>query len=113
MTPTAPSFTAPTRPIPSSVKSIGYNAFYKCSSLKQITIPSSVVSINNNCFSECSSLEKISLPQHLKELKFYFDHQVELEIIWNLLFDMILNQSSNENYSSLKLTFFSIKYIYL
>jgi len=40
--------------IPNSVTSIGYKAFYKCSSLKSITIPNSVTSIGDWAFYGCT-----------------------------------------------------------
>jgi hypothetical protein len=42
--------------IPNSVTGIGYHAFYGCSSLTSITIPNSVTSIGNDAFMGCSSL---------------------------------------------------------
>ena len=45
-----------------SVTSIEWNAFYGCSSLKEITIPSSVTSIGERAFYGCSSLEEITIP---------------------------------------------------
>ena len=47
--------------IPYSVTSIGYSAFYNCSSLTSITIPNSVTSIGRYAFSGCSSLITITL----------------------------------------------------
>ena len=49
--------------IPSSVKSIGFEAFYHCESLQQITIPSSVISIGDWAFYNCHSLRQIIIPQ--------------------------------------------------
>lgn len=71
--------------IPNSVTSIGYRAFYGCSSLASvtipdsvtsigdlafmhsgltsITIPDSVTSIGNSAFSDCSSLTSITIPK--------------------------------------------------
>ena len=54
--------------IPASVTKIGNYAFYKCSSLTQITINSSVISIGNHVFSECSSLEQIELSSSIRNL---------------------------------------------
>ena len=48
--------------LPSSLKRIEYNAFEKCSSLKEIKIPSSVTNISRCCFYECKSLSKIEIP---------------------------------------------------
>ena len=43
--------------IPSSVKSIGVQAFYECKNLTSVTIPSSVTSIGNNAFSNTKWFE--------------------------------------------------------
>lgn len=45
--------------IPHGVVSIGDNAFYKCTALKEITIPDSVTSIGVFAFYGCSSLKSI------------------------------------------------------
>ena len=45
----------------SSVNGIGSRAFYKCSSLEQISIPISVSSIEKEAFSECSSLTSVTI----------------------------------------------------
>ena len=47
--------------IPNSVTSIGYGAFYACTSLANITIPSSVTSIGNYAFYNCTSLTSIEV----------------------------------------------------
>ena len=46
--------------VPHGVTSIGYCAFYNCSSLTSITIPDSVTSIGERAFSGCSSLTNIN-----------------------------------------------------
>ena len=48
--------------IPSSVTSIGYEAFGGCSGLTSITIPSSITSIDNNAFYGCSGLISVDIP---------------------------------------------------
>ena len=41
------------------IKEIDQKAFYKCISLKSLSIPSSVTLLNEKCFNECSSLTSI------------------------------------------------------
>ena len=44
--------------IPNYITTIGYYAFYNCSSLTSITIPNSVTSIGSSAFSDCVALTK-------------------------------------------------------
>ena len=44
------------------VTSIGYRAFYDCSSLTSVEIPSSITSIGNYAFYDCSSLTSVNIP---------------------------------------------------
>lgn len=55
--------------ISDSVTSIGYGAFYNCSSLKNAIIPDSVTYIGAMAFYECSSLEKVTIPNSLKNIE--------------------------------------------
>ena len=49
--------------IPSSVTSIGYYAFQRCSALTSVTIPSSVTSIGDDAFFHCTGLTTVTLEQ--------------------------------------------------
>lgn len=44
------------------------NAFYKCSSLKQITLPESLKKMGHHCFFGCTSLEQIIIPDSTSEI---------------------------------------------
>ena len=54
--------------IPSSVTSIGDSAFYHCDSLSDIVIPSSVTSIGDSAFLLCRSLSKIVIPSSVTSI---------------------------------------------
>ena len=54
--------------IPNSVTSIGYYAFYCCSSLTSIEIPNSVTSIGNYAFSGCTNLTSIEIPNSVTSI---------------------------------------------
>ena len=51
--------TAKTLVIPSSVKSIGENAFAACTTLESVSIPTDVTSIGGAAFSNCTSLKSV------------------------------------------------------
>jgi len=54
--------------IPSSVVTIGYEAFDNCSSLTSITIPSSVRTISDYAFNGCTSIASITLPSSITSI---------------------------------------------
>ena len=54
--------------ISSTVKDIGYSAFYKCTSLPSISIPASVTSIEDWTFAECSALKSVVIPSKVTSI---------------------------------------------
>ena len=48
--------------IPDSVTTIGYAAFYGCTSLTSVTIPDSVTTIGEGAFCDCTSLTSVTIP---------------------------------------------------
>ncbi len=50
------------------VTQIRDNAFFCCTSLKQISLPSGIKKIGHHTFYECSSLESVALPSQLEEI---------------------------------------------
>ena len=54
--------------IPSTISTIGSNAFYGCSGLTGVTIPSTITSIGSDAFSECSGLTSITIPSSVSTI---------------------------------------------
>lgn len=68
--------------IPNTVKAIGDNAFYMCSSLSSIDIPNSVTAIGENAFAGCNGLTAVNIPNSLTTIgKFAFSHCTQLSEI--------------------------------
>ena len=55
--------------IPNSIKNIGTFAFYNCSNLDSITIPNSVTSIEYRAFESCSNLKSITIPDSITTIE--------------------------------------------
>ena len=54
--------------IPNSVTSIGYSAFYQCTSLTNVAIPNGVISIGGWAFNYCTSLTTVALPNSVTSI---------------------------------------------
>jgi hypothetical protein len=54
--------------IPNSVANIGFNAFFACSSLSNITIPNSVTNIAAQAFYDCASLSSVTIPDSVTSI---------------------------------------------
>ena len=52
----------------STLKTIGYNAFYGCSKLTSVSIPSGVTTIGEEAFDECSLLASVTIPDTVTEI---------------------------------------------
>ena len=56
--------------IPEGVTSIGYQAFWGCSDLTSVSIPEGVTSIGSGAFRGCSSLTSVTIPKGVKSIDF-------------------------------------------
>ena len=54
--------------IPSTITTIGYDAFYKCTNLTSVTIPNSVTSIGDGAFYGCTSLTSATIPNSVSTI---------------------------------------------
>lgn len=74
--------------IPSSVTSIGSNAFYWCDSLTSIEVPNGVMSIENGAFYCCRGLTSIKIPKGVTSIGnstfFYCTGLANIEITSNI-----------------------------
>ena len=54
--------------IPSSIETIGINAFSECLSLVNLTIPEGIKTIRENAFDQCSNLQTVIIPTTVVEI---------------------------------------------
>ena len=58
-------------PIPGSVRSIGFYAFYNCQGLREVQLLEGVDSIGMCAFSGCGALSDVSLPDSVTDIAFF------------------------------------------
>ncbi len=54
--------------LPATVKDIGHHAFFGCTSLENAVLPQGLENVGMGCFEECTSLKEVSLPDSLSVL---------------------------------------------
>jgi hypothetical protein len=64
-----PEGKAGTYPLPTSVISIGWQAFWRCTGLTSLTIPNSVTNIGWEAFSECTSLTNVTISESVTSIE--------------------------------------------
>jgi len=86
-----------------SVTSIGYGAFYGCSSLTAITIPEGVTSIGNCAFDDCTALQNVIIEDGSTTLSLGYNHYYSSGTGQGLFYDCPLEEvylGRNLSYSS-------------
>jgi hypothetical protein len=88
--------------LPSTLSTIGTNAFSACTGLRNLSIPSAVNTINNYAFSNCSGLMSITIPASITTLGSY--------VFYNCtsLTSIIANSSYPVNLSSSSYVFYNV-----
>ena len=79
--------------IPSSVTTIGYEAFYGCDSLTSVSIPDSVTTIGDSAFGACKKLTSVSIPSSVTTIGDSAFSSCDLLTSFNV-------NKNNKNYSS-------------
>ena len=65
-----------------TVTAIGENAFWECTSLKEVTIPQSVTSIGDKAFYDCRGLTSVTIPQSVTSIGDHaFDECIHLKTL--------------------------------
>ena len=54
--------------LPSTIKKIGYSAFYNLTGLEEINIPETCTEIGSSAFYNCTSLKTITIPKNIKTI---------------------------------------------
>ena len=57
--------------VPSSVKWIGYMAFFKCPSLQNVKLSEGIKEIGDHCFDECHELKHVNIPSTVEKIGEY------------------------------------------
>ena len=69
--------------IPEGVKEIGAGAFYRCTSMTDITFPNTLKFVGTSAFSECTGLKTIEFPESVTQINYGFYNCKNLDVIIN------------------------------
>jgi len=68
--------------LPSTLKTIEYNAFARCTALESITIPAGVTTLGDSAFNGCSLLKTVSMSEGLESIgRWAFENCTKLESV--------------------------------
>ena len=94
--------------MPNSIVSIGYRAFYDCSSLTKVTMSDNLINIGDSAFNSCNSLTSIEIPDGVTSIgSLVFAHCDELTSI--VIGNNVTNINTNAFYNCINLISFSCK----
>ena len=72
--------------MPENMKTIGFKAFYKCTSLEQIDIPDGITIIDEELFYGCTALKRVTIPKSvtfIADSAFYGCKLLEEIVLWD------------------------------